>query len=284
MRSPGYLESLVRTARPSPVTAAVHAVRRLDWGPTRAAVAVDATDAVEGPVPARPPAWRTASEPRPALAAPRRDPAGTAAATPPAVAPPSTRHPSSPVPAVVTPVEDRAAVRTPTARATHEVQAPVKPPSVVPRPPAVIRPAVLPADGSRDVGRVTPAAPPRVPAGTEAAFERLERLARRFSAPAPPETARAAAPPPRPNRPDARRAGPASPAERPPVAVSPMPPTPPREAESRRVEIGTIEVFVTQPPPPAPVPASVAASRAAASPAPPERLSRPLHPYGIAQG
>jgi hypothetical protein len=56
-----------------------------------------------------------------------------------------------------------------------------------------------------------------------------------------------------------------------------------RAPEHPRVEIGSIEIFVTQPPAPAQVPASVVRARAVAAPAPAGRLSRPAHPFGFGQ-
>ena len=275
--SRGYLDTLVRSARPA---GAARAAVQPDWGPTRIAEPVDEPrapaprsttaparhEARPEPAVSRPSAPR-APEPRSMDAAPPRTPDAAAprtievAATPQPAAATATRAEPIPEAAVPAPAPPAAAAAAaPTAR--EEVVRPVAlPPLETPRP------ASIP-----------------LPPGTEAALERLEHLARRFSAAHAPAEAKSESD---------TRADVAPPTESEPsrtetrvVSLEPAPAfAPPRaaEPERQRVEIGSIEVFVTRPPSPAPPAPSVLPARVLAAP-PTSRLSRPANAYGFGQG
>jgi hypothetical protein len=276
----GYLDALVRSARPSPTATAVSAVRRPDWAPTRMPDPGTEIDTGE-PSPPLQPAPRPRVTRLPTRVAPPVD--ATQDAAPPATQPRAQRGAVPPLPVVVTRVEERSAA-----------------------PAAVVRDAVDPVGPRRSTREPSPTAPPAppvpppiaqvrlrdgvaptprlLPAGSEVAFERLERLARRFAATVPVEAARTAptpAPVPHPESPVEHPAR-VVPAE--PITLAPVPSPGSRETEPARVQIGAIEVFVTQPPAPQPVAPPVPQRIAVPSPGPAERLSRPPHPYGVGQG
>ncbi|TDN90902.1 hypothetical protein [Microbacterium sp. BK668] len=280
----GYLATLVRSARPAP-RSAVHAVTQPGWGPTPPAEVLDDVETAPAALSAPRPPARAAL---PAASAPPPPPApvheqATDASTPPAIEVPGHPEPSPrgstvvPRPAPVSSAPPAPVERRATARDTDAAGPPASPePS---------RPAARPAAEFPAPPR---AAAPRLPAGTEVALERLEHLARRFSAALPAETERPAPvverthdaepPAPRPVPPPLTAIGIAEPVAEPVAAA-------PREPEPARVEIGSIEVFVTQPAAPAPAAASVAPSPLApAAPGRPERLSRPAQPFGFGQG
>jgi hypothetical protein len=286
MRSAGgYLNSLVQSARPVS-RAGVHAARRVDWGPTRSPGAVDEIEAPQNLSPE--PATRSTSRPtRPAAAA------APAAQQPSAVEAPTvaTAEPVYPAPAsplVVTRVESTTTrvpdVAPQTAAPARET--PAHPPRRTVEAPATPRPLLAPAPPRQAAPMPMPM--PRLPSGIQAALDRLEHLARQFSSALPVEAERPPVPadPPRHDDSTTERVRDHGTVPRPmprtlAPTLAPAAPTP------KRVEIGSIEVFVAQPPAPplAQVAASAAAERvAAAAPAGPKRLSRPLHPYGFGQG
>jgi hypothetical protein len=275
----GYLDALVRSARPSPTATAVSAVRRPDWAPTRMPDPGTEIDTGEPSPPTRPaPGPRVTRQPT--RAAPPVD--ATQDAAPPATQPRAERDAAPPLPVVVTRVEERNAAP---AAVVRDAVDPVAPRRWTrePSPPAPPAPPVPPPVAQVPL-RDDVAPTPRLPAGSEVAFERLERLARRFAATVPVEAAHTAptpAPVPHPESPVEPPAR-AVPAE--PITLAPVPSPGSRETEPARVQIGAIEVFVTQPPAPPPVAPPVPQRIAVPSPGPAERLSRPPHPYGVGQG
>lgn len=277
--SRGYLDTLVRSARPAPVAAGVRAVRQPDWGPARPFEA-DEPEALEPPRPAPRAQSRTSIPVADVQSPPNHE--TMAAALPRVVAAAVPPHPVSPVPVAVSRAEPvRAAERPPAPAAVESAPKRRAQPVKVARAVEPLRQAPPPAS--------TPAvaAPPtRLPATTKAALDRLEHLARRLSAALPVEVTRPGPerrPEPEPERrPVAREIVP-TPTPLVPTPVAPVPLS--RVSERERVEIGSIEVFVTQPRAPAPVPASVTPTRTVvAAPAAAARLSRPLHPFGFGQG
>ncbi|MHA7291343.1 hypothetical protein ACX80V_17105 [Arthrobacter sp. MDT3-24] len=274
--SRGYLDALVRSARPAARTS-VHAVAQPDWGPTHLGEPSDEPEALDAvPVTSAhrtrlaslpvtvPPQEQSAdaSPPSPLSVAVPRHP------EPPAVTVVRAERPTAPEPAPISRIEERTVLR--------ETDAPPLPAPTAPTPPAA-RPVEPPT------ARTTPTWVPTFPAGTEVSLKRLEHLARRFPAALPvvserpateaQPTARDEAPAPREAR-----------TEPTPVVLARPAPIAAHAPEPARVEIGSIEVFVTQPPVLAPVAASVPPARVVAAPAArPERLSRPAQPYGFGQ-
>lgn len=162
-------------------------------------------------------------------------------------------------------------------RAAPKIAAAVPPLSSHPRPVPAQPAAIAPRD-------VALTQQPRLPAGSAVALERLEHLTRRFSA-AFPVKAELPAPAADVARRDDARAEPAEHRSEPGRVPVAAPPAPSAVAPGpARVEIGSIEVFVTQRPSPGPVAASVAPARVVVA-APPvsDRLSRPVRPYGFGQ-
>ena len=290
--SRGYLNSLVQSARPGP-SVVVRSVHQPDWGRTRPAeppeeVELDQPSATWTAHRAPIPSSRVAPHPAPRVAAETME-----------VPPPAEDHPAAEPrhPAIRPMVVARVGSLTP-------VQAPVQqaPVGVSAVPPPVTR-IVLPAEATEPVRQHVAVRPvllsasdvwphasipvpqPQLPAGTQAALERLEHLARRYSSvlpaemahPAPEGEAQAGRPATR-----ERTEPPREP--RPVVVAAPRTPgdEPPR---APRVEIGSIEIFVAQPAGPGPMAAPLPPVREAfAAPSALGRLSRPLHPYGFGQG
>lgn len=281
----GYLDSLIRSARPSaPATSAVRSTHVPAWGPTRLPDSADEAAPVDPPRPAP----RAPTSPRPAPSSTARittvRQAPDAAARPPVARtepprplPTRSSVPHAPTSEPATPTSradvERAVVERRTEPSRPAEPAPSAVARLVPAPPAEVE--------SHEIVMAPSAGPP---VGSEAALERLERLVRRFSSALPADTL--------PPAPSARREEePYSPpgrdrrAEAHPVAIPVAAPAPPRRGEPPRVEIGSIEVFVTQPPSSASVAASAPPARVPpATPAASERLSRLLHPYGFGQG
>lgn len=274
--SRGYLDALLRSARPAARTS-VHAVAQPDWGPTRLGEPSDelgALDAVpvtsaprtrlaSAPVTVPPQEqWADALPPAPVSAVLQRHP------KPPVVTIVRAERPTAPEPAPISRIEER-----PVVRETNALP--------LPAPTASTPPAARPVEPP--TARTTPTRAPIFPAGTDVVLERLEHLARRFPTALPVVSERAATE----TQPTARDEAPAqleARTEPTPVVLARPAPIAAHVPEPVRVEIGSIEVFVTQPPVLAPVAASVPPARVIAAPAArPERLSRPAQPYGFGQ-
>ncbi|GAA1954660.1 hypothetical protein [Microbacterium deminutum] len=282
----GYLDTLVRSARPPRASADTRAAVQPEWGPTRLVEPADLPVPSAGPPSAAPthsaeePASLPARPPAPLRSAPQaREPD---AAPRPAENPESRRSTGdAPRPQ---PVE--AVAPSPARRSNPAVTRASQPPAFA-GPPRPDTPSDESHPAPTPVREIARPASLRLPPGTEAALERLEHLTRRFAAanlPAPEESDRRSDASPE----EVVRETDAGRDLTPLVRLEPVPtpehapPVPPRE----RVEIGSIEVFVTQPasPAPAPVAASVPPARPATPPAPPGRLSRPAQTYGFGQG
>lgn len=283
-RSRGYLDALVRSARPARVAAGVSPVRQPDWGPARPLEA----EGTEAPDPS-PPALRPKRQASVTLpvaepsSAQKSEDAGPPRRAAPAIPP----QPVPPVPVKVSRTEPTPSDARPPAQ-----------PAVEPEP--MQRAQRIEVARSVDPVRQSPlhASTPAVtalqaalPAATNAAISRLEHLARRFSMALPVEVSRPqpeGQAEPEPKRRSAAREEAAPPTPLVPKPVAPIVPNKPaapiRAPESARLEIGSIEVFVTQPPAPAPVSTSVIpAHSVVAAPRPAGRLSRRSNPFGFGQ-
>lgn len=276
----GYLGRLVEVAgraRESPRESAVHLPRQLAWGPPRAAAdellaaEPEPQDIARSAIRARPaPRVERAGRPAPRSAEPEQD------------APSSERAPvrSARLPMPVTPAIPVA----PESRGPAPRTAPRATPTTVsqPSPPVPLRPSAPPrtAQPARPEQRAAEVTPPPLAPTVAHALERL--AARSLRTPAKDET-RAA--PPTPRGGEAAEPSRAATPARPVSLPLPIAPQPRRETSREpQVHIGTIEVTIASPAPPAPAFPPPTRRVVATAPAPAGRLSRTLSGYGLGQG
>lgn len=281
----GYLDGLVQSALPAGASITGARSSHLpEWGPTPVGTVPDEASPARVPAPT----------PHTAAAAPDST-TGTARFTPiteirqatdaaprPASQPTVTRHPIDLFPTAA-PVVPTTAQRPPSAARADvtrggEPTGETTPAAVAARAEAarIVSPPTIEAK-PQGTARTQPT---RLPPGTETAVARIEHLSRRFTAAL---AANWSAPVTSPRDADETQSAPR--ADRAVkarlVALAAPPVVSARPAASPRVEIGSIEVFVTSPPASAPAPASVAPSMAPTRPL--GRLSQPPHPYGFGQ-